>query len=99
MENVLCILFLRNAKVVHVGECLLDEAGPLLGDPAHLVLPVRRHHLELHVSGAGEGAPGPLDDQRHVTVRVSDLKPRSKLRIGVKFVLKLTWASCKTTTG
>ena len=71
MEN---ILLLRDAEVVHVSEGLLDEPGPLLGDSAHLVLPVRRHHLKLHVPGAGESAPGALDDQGHVTVSISDLK-------------------------
>ena len=65
---------LRDAKVVHISEGLLDEPGPLLGDSAHLVLPVRGHHLELHVPGAGEGAPGALDDQGNVTVSVCDLK-------------------------
>ena len=74
VEYAESILLLRDAEVVHVGEGLLDEPGPLLGDSAHLVLPVRRHHLELHVTGAGEGTPGALDDQGHVTVSISDLK-------------------------
>ena len=75
VEIVQNIQLLRDAEVVHVSEGLLDEPGPLFGDSAHLVLPVRSHDLKLHVPGTGEGAPGALDDQGHVTVTVSDLKP------------------------
>ena len=75
VEIVQNIQLLRDAEVVHVSKGLLDEPGPLFGDSAHLVLPIRSHDLKLHVPGTGEGAPGALDDQGHVTVTVSDLKP------------------------
>ena len=38
------------------------------------MLLVRGHHLELHVTPAGHGAPGTLDNQGNVPVAVSDLK-------------------------
>ena len=38
-------------------------------------------HLELHVPGAGVGAPRPLDHQRHVTVTVGDLEPAQAIQV------------------
>ena len=39
------------------------------------MLPVRSHHLELHLAAAGHGAPGALDHQGHVAISVGDLEP------------------------
>ena len=73
---------LRDAKVVHVSECFLDESCPLLGDPAHLVLLVRSHHFELHVSRTGPRAPGTNDHQGNVAISISNLKPKFMEIIG-----------------
>ena len=42
-------MHLRDAKVVHIGEGLLDESSPLLGDSSDLVLFIRSHHLEKYL--------------------------------------------------
>ena len=68
------IKILRDAEVVHVSEGLLQKSCPLFWNPPNLVFLVRSHHLELHVTPAGHGAPGTLDDQGYVSVAVCDLK-------------------------
>ena len=56
---LILICHVRNAEVVHVRECFLEKSSPLLRNPADLVLAVWSHNLELHLTGAGHGAPGP----------------------------------------
>ena len=75
---LILICHVRNAEVVHVCECFLEKSSPLLRNPADLVLAVRSHHLELHLTGAGHGAPGAQHYQRHVACRVSNLKPEGR---------------------
>ena len=70
-----CNPSLRDSKVVRVSECLLDQARPLLRDLPDLCLAVRSEDLELDVSPAGKGAPGPLDDESNIPISVRDIKP------------------------
>ena len=76
--SILLICHVRYAEVVHVCECFLEKSSPLLRNPADLVLAVRSHHLELHLSAAGHGEPGALHYQRNVACRVSNLKPEGR---------------------
>ena len=60
------------AKIVSIGEILLEETRPLLANLANLSRSVWCKHLELHVLPTGASEEGTLDLQDHLVLSVAN---------------------------
>ena len=60
------------AKIVGIGEILLEETRPLLANLANLRLSIRCIHLELHVLPTGTSEEGALDLQDHLVLSIAN---------------------------
>ena len=69
-----CESLTLNAKVVGVGEVLLEETRPLLADLTNLSLSIWSVHIELHVLSTGAGEERPLDPQDNLILRIANGK-------------------------